>query len=106
MGKTVEVKDSNFSREVLKSDKPVLVDFYADWCAPCKMIKPIVKDIAKEYEDKVKVCQLDVDTNQQIAGKYSIMSIPTLMIFENGKIKDKIIGYVPKKKLVRKLGLS
>ncbi len=106
MSKAVKVTDNNFSKEVLKADKPVLVDFYADWCSPCKMIKPIIKDLAKKYGDQLKVCQLDVDANQGIAGKYSVMSIPTLILFEDGKIKDKMVGYVPKKKLISKLGLS
>jgi len=106
MSKAVKISDGNFNREVIKADKPVLVDFYADWCSPCKMIKPIVEDIANEYEDQVKVCKLDVDGNQKTAAKYSVMSIPTIILFENGKIKDKMVGYVPKQKLVSKLGLK
>ena len=70
MSKAVKISDGNFNREVIKADKPVLVDFYADWCSPCKMIKPIVEDIANEYEDQVKVCKLDVDGNQKTAAKY------------------------------------
>lgn len=104
-GKPVEVSDSNFRREVLKADKPVLVDFWADWCSPCKMVAPVVKDLASEYSDQLKVCKLDVDANQKTASKYGVMSIPTLIVFENGKVKDKVVGYTPKNRLVKKLGL-
>lgn len=106
MSKPVEVNDKNFGKEVLKADKPVLVDFWASWCSPCKMVAPVVDDIAQEYEDQLKVCKLNVDENQATAAKYGVMSIPTLLVFENGKEKDKVVGYAPKNKLVQKLGLS
>jgi thioredoxin 1 len=100
-----EVSDGNFSREVLHSKIPVLVDFWADWCAPCKMVGPVVEEIARENKNKIKVCKLDVDSNQSTAARYDVMSIPTLIFFENGRVKEKIIGYMPKGRLVNKLGL-
>ncbi|MBS3811759.1 MAG: thioredoxin [Halanaerobiales bacterium] len=104
--KPIEVNDGNFRREVLKSDVPVLVDFWADWCAPCKMVAPVVEKIAREYSDDIKVTKLDVDKNQSTASRYNVMSIPTLLIFEDGREKDRIVGYAPKNKLVAKLGLK
>lgn len=106
MARPIEVNDGNFSREVLKADKPVLVDFWAEWCGPCRMVAPVVEQIAREYEDKVKVCKLDVDANQSTAARYGIMSIPTLILFEDGKVKNKITGYMPKNSLVKKLGIG
>ncbi len=105
MNKPIEITDRNFKKEVLRSDKPVLIDFWAEWCAPCKMVGPVVKDIAREYGDQIKVGKLDVDANQKTASKYKVMSIPTLILFENGKIKDKVVGYMPKNSLVKKLRL-
>lgn len=104
--KPITVNDGNFRKEVLKSDVPVLVDFWADWCAPCKMVAPVVEKIAKQYSKEIKVAKLDVDKNQSTASRYNVMSIPTLVIFENGKEKDRVIGYAPKKKLLSKLGLK
>jgi len=95
----VKITDSNFKQEVLKSNIPVLVDFWAEWCGPCHMIAPAVKEIAKQYEGKLKVCKLNVDEAAMIASTYGIMSIPTLAIFKNGKIVEKVIGAVPKKEL-------
>ncbi len=106
MSKPVKVNDNNFKREVLNAEKPVLVDFWAEWCGPCKMVAPVVKDIAKEYGDQVKVCKLNVDEAQSTASNYGVMSIPTLILFENGKEKDKVVGYAPKNKLVKQLGLG
>jgi len=104
MGKnTVELTDNNFESEVLKSDVPVLVDFWAAWCAPCRAIAPAVEEIAEEYQGKAKVGKLDVDNNQKIAMNYGIRSIPTLLIFKNGEIADQIIGAVPKNQLSSKL---
>ncbi|MGB8656574.1 MAG: thioredoxin [Candidatus Zixiibacteriota bacterium] len=99
-----EFTDSNFESEVLKSDKPCLVDFWAEWCGPCRMISPIVDEIAKEYAGKLKVGKLNVDNNSQTAVKYGIMSIPSLLFFSGGKVVDQIIGAVPKKQLVQKIG--
>jgi thioredoxin 1 len=98
-----EFTDSNFESEVLKSDKPCLVDFWAEWCGPCRMVSPIVDEIAKEYAGKLKVGKLNVDNNSQTAVKYGIMSIPSLLFFSGGKVVDQIIGAVPKKQLVQKI---
>ncbi|SRR6056297_2242482 len=106
MSKPKKVTDGNFSREVLKSDKTVLVDFWAEWCGPCRMVAPVVEGIAKEHSENIKVCKLNVDENQSTAARYGIMSIPTMMVFEDGKVKDKLVGYMPKGKLVSKLGLK
>lgn len=95
--------DGNFEQEVLNSDIPVLVDFYADWCGPCKMIAPIVEALAKEYDGKVKIGKLDVDSNGAIAQKYKVMSIPTIIIFKDGKAVDTLVGAVPKQQLEAKL---
>lgn len=91
--------DDNFEGEVLKSDKPVLIDFWAPWCGPCKAIGPIVEEIAVEYQDKIKVMKLNVDDSQKSAVAYGVRSIPTLIIFKGGKVFDTLIGLVPKEKL-------
>ena len=101
--KPVEVNDSNFDAEVIKSDTPVLVDFWAEWCGPCKMIAPTLEEIAKEYDGKLKIGKLDVDSNQGVSMKFGIRSIPTLLIFKNGQVVDQVIGAVPKKMLVEKI---
>lgn len=106
MSKPKEVTDNNFKDEVIKSDKPVLVDFWADWCGPCKMVAPVVEDLAEEYEDQLKVCKLDVDANQATASEHGVMSIPTLIYFKDGEEVDKIVGYQPKENIVQKLGLN
>jgi thioredoxin 1 len=99
----IEITDSNFEQEVLKSDVPVLIDFWAVWCGPCKMIAPYVQEIANEYSGKIKVGKLDVDNNPQVSMQYGIRSIPTLLIFKGGKIADQIIGAVPKNMITGKL---
>ena len=101
--KPTTISDDNFENEVLKSDKPVLIDFWATWCGPCRTIAPIVEEIALEYNGKVKVGKLDVDNNQQTAIKYGVRSIPTLLVFKNGEVKETIIGAVPKGQIVQKL---
>ena len=101
--KPITFTDSNFDSEVLKSDKPVLVDFWAVWCGPCKMIAPFVEELAAEYDGKAKVGKLDVDNNQESAIKYGVRSIPTVLIFKDGKVLDTIIGAVPKVQLKQKL---
>jgi thioredoxin 1 len=99
----VTITDDNFEEEVLKSDKPVLIDFWATWCGPCRMIAPIVEEMATEYEGKAKIGKLDVDSNQQTSIKYGVRSIPTLLLFKGGELKETIIGAVPKAHLVDKL---
>ncbi|MBK7228348.1 MAG: thioredoxin [Ignavibacteriales bacterium] len=101
--KPIEFTDQNFATEVLQSDKPVLVDFWAVWCGPCKMIAPSVEELANEFEGKAKVGKLDVDNNQDSAIKYGVRSIPTVLIFKDGKVKETIIGAVPKVQLKQKL---
>jgi len=95
----VRLTDANFKKEVLESNVPVLVDFWAEWCMPCRMVAPTVEAIAKEYKGKLKVCKLNVDETSRTASNYGIMSIPTLVIFKNGKVADKVIGVVSKSEL-------
>jgi thioredoxin 1 len=101
--KPVELNENNFAQEVLKANTPVLVDFWAVWCGPCKMIAPIVDELAVEYEGKLKIGKVDVDNNQQIAMQYGIRSIPTLLVFKDGKVVEQIVGAAPKKSLSEKL---
>ncbi|RKY84109.1 thioredoxin [candidate division KSB1 bacterium] len=103
MSDLLELTDENFDQEVLQADIPVLVDMWAEWCAPCKMIEPTVEEIAKEYMGRLKVARLNVDENPRMATRYSIRSIPTLLIFKNGEIEDQIIGAVPKKYITSRL---
>ena len=95
----LEIGDGNFESEVLQSDKPVLVDFWAPWCGPCRAISPIVEELAKDFGDKVKFTKCNVDENPTTPTKYGIKSIPTLIFFKNGEIQDKIIGIVAKSRL-------
>ena len=99
----VKLTDENFEEEVLKSDLPVLVDFWAPWCGPCNMVAPVVKEIAGEYEGKLKVCKLNVDEASAVASKYGIISIPTLMVFKGGEIAEQIIGAFPKEHIEEKI---
>ena len=96
----VTLEDGTFEQEVLKNDTPVLVDFWAAWCGPCKAIAPAVDEIAHEYKGKIKVGKLDIDTHQGVPQKYGIRSIPTLLLFKGGSVVDTIVGAVPKSKLV------
>ena len=106
MSKPIALTDDNFSDEVLSAELPVLVDFWATWCGPCRMIAPIVEELSSEYEGKAKVCKLDVDTAQKTAAEFGIRSIPTLLIFKEGKVADQLIGAVPKQQIAEKLDAS
>jgi thioredoxin 1 len=99
----LEVNDTNFDEVVLKSDKPVMVDFWAEWCGPCRMIAPFVEEISKDYEGKALVVKCDVDSSPNVSVKYSIRNIPTVLFFKNGQVADKQIGAVPKTNFVSKL---
>ena len=99
----IKLNDKNFNKEVIEADKLVLVDFYADWCGPCKMMSPIIDKIAEENNDTVKVCKLNVDEAQDIAMEYDVMSIPTLIMFKNGNIVDTMVGLQAKEVIEEKL---
>ena len=103
MSQIVNVTDDSFEDDVLKADHPVLVDYWAEWCGPCKMIAPILEEIAAEYSDKVKIVKLDVDANNKTAGKYNIMSIPSLLFFKSGEMVDQVVGAIPKAQLTARL---
>jgi thioredoxin 1 len=102
MAKAIEINDSNFE-EILNSDKPVLVDFWAEWCGPCRMVGPIVEELAKDYEGKAVVGKVNVDHNPQISAQFGIRNIPTILFFKNGEIVDKQVGAVPKSVLAGKI---
>jgi len=100
MAKPFEVKDETFQAEVLQSDRPVLVDFWADWCGPCRMIAPSVSAMAEEYDGVLRVAKMDVDENPAIPGRYGIIGIPTLMLFKDGQVVERITGALPKDRIV------
>ncbi|MCM8800392.1 MAG: thioredoxin [Candidatus Omnitrophica bacterium] len=99
----LDINDNNFKKEVLESEFPVLVDFWASWCMPCKIIAPIIEELSKEYEGKIKVCKLNVDENTRTATAYGIMSIPTLIFFKNGQIMKQVVGVLSKAELKKNI---
>jgi thioredoxin 1 len=99
----LELTDSNFEELVIQSDKPVLVDFWAEWCGPCRMVAPIVSEISVEYEGKALVGKVDVDSNPEVANRFGIRNIPTILFFKNGEVADKQVGAVPKSVLTSKI---
>jgi len=103
MANEIQVNDANFDQEVLQSALPVLVDFWAPWCGPCRMIGPIIEELAKEYAGKVKVCKLNTDEAQDTAGKYQISAIPTILLFKGGKMTQQLVGLQPKEELKKYL---
>ena len=104
MAEIQKLSEATFQSEVIQSEQPVLVDFTAVWCGPCKMLDPLVKQLAEEWSGKVKVVKLDVDDNPQLTLDYQVMGVPTLMLFKNGKPVERLSGYQPKDRLVKKLG--
>jgi thioredoxin 1 len=102
MGKTIELNDANFD-QIVNSNQPVLVDFWAEWCGPCKMIGPVVEELANDYDGKAVVGKLNVDENPDVTARFGIRSIPTLLVFKNGQIVDKQVGAVPKSVLAQKI---
>ena len=103
MSEINHVTENNFQQEVLEAGQPVVVDFTAVWCGPCKMLEPVVKELAAEWDGTVKVVKLDVDTNANLAMQYQVMGVPTLMLFIDGEPKERLTGYQPKKRILKKL---
>ena len=100
----MNITKNNFEQEVLHSDKPVLIDFWAPWCGPCRMLSPVISEIAEEYGDKVKVCKVNVDDEGELAASFNVMSIPTLVVVKDGKVTNSAIGVRPKAQIVEMLG--
>ncbi|TME88720.1 MAG: thioredoxin [Chloroflexi bacterium] len=103
MGKPQVVTDQSFEQDVLKSDSPVLVDFWATWCGPCRMVAPVLEEVATEHGDKIRIAKLDVDANPITAGRFGVRAIPTMILFKNGREADRIVGFHPKPQLMQKL---
>ena len=103
MSKPIHITDDSFEQDVLKSDIPVLIDFWATWCAPCRLLAPAIDQLADEFEGRVKVSKLDVDNNPQTAMNYGVRSIPAVLIFKGGQLVDNIVGNVPKAKLIERI---
>ena len=103
MGKPQVVSDQTFEQEVLKSDTPVLVDFWATWCGPCRMVAPVLEEVATEQGDKIRIAKLDVDANPITAGRFGVRAIPTMILFKGGKEAQRLVGYMPKERLLQQL---
>ncbi|OLC57929.1 MAG: thioredoxin [Chloroflexi bacterium 13_1_40CM_4_68_4] len=103
MSKPVPISDQNFEQEVLRSDRPVLVDFWAAWCGPCRMVAPVLEQIADERGEQLKIAKLDVDANPISAGRYGVRAIPTMILFKNGQEAERLVGYMPKDRLIQQL---
>ena len=103
MAKPIEVTDKTFEEVVLNADLPTVVDFWAVWCGPCKMIAPLLEEIAQEYEEQLQVVKLDVDTNNETAFQFGVMGIPTLLLFKEGQEVERLVGFMPKEKLLSKI---
>jgi thioredoxin 1 len=103
MSEPTHVTDDTFEAEVIQSDTPAIVDFWAPWCAPCHMIAPILEEIAADYDGQLKVAKLDVDQNPQVATQFGVMSIPTMILFKDGEAVERLIGYMPKERLLQKI---
>lgn len=99
----LEITDASFASDIIESGKPAMVDFWAVWCGPCRMVGPVVEEIAAEFQGKAIVGKVDVDTNQEVAAEFGIRNIPTILFFKDGKVVDKVVGVVPKEQLVEKL---
>jgi thioredoxin 1 len=103
MASPIEVTDKDFDELVLMAELPTIVDFWAVWCGPCKMIAPVLEQIAEEYDGRLQIAKLDVDKSPEVAGRYGVMSIPTLILFKGGQSVERIVGFMPKEKLLRRL---
>ncbi len=103
MAKPTVVSDQNFEQEVLKSDTPVLVDFWAAWCGPCRMVAPVLEEIANEQSDKIRIAKLDVDANPITAGRFGVRAIPTMILFKNGREAQRLVGYMPKERVLQQI---
>jgi thioredoxin 1 len=103
MAELTHVTDASFEADVAESSKPVLMDFWAPWCGPCRMMEPVLKEVSDEYAERISVCKLNVDENPNTATKFEVLSIPTLLVFEGGQVVKKLVGAMPKKKLIDEL---